>query len=164
MEIPRKTLAVIMQRRTTSNRWESVQWRPWSVLESDEPKGPARMLMEDAESAQWLYPGFALELHRDEAEGYYLNVSTDSPRIFVLWNMEGDIAGMDAARGVPLQVTASYYEGGRWLDGGQPVDSVPMTPELFAWVGEYVENNYRPEPKKRIRPRSFMHPKDRPQR
>jgi len=157
MEKPTKTLAVIMQRRITGNRWESVQWQPWSILETDEPTGPARMLFEHADAAQWLYPGFPLELHRDEAEGYYLNVSTDSPRIFVLWNMEGEA-------GVPLQVTASYYEGGRWLDGGQTVDSVPMTPELFAWVGGYVEANYRPEPKKRIRPRSFMHPKDRPQR
>jgi hypothetical protein len=41
------------------------------------------------------------------------------------------------------------------------VDSVPMPPEIFAWVGEYVEQNYRPEPKKRIKPRSFVHPKDR---
>ena len=36
-----------------------------------------------------------------------------------------------------------------------------MPPEIFAWVGEYVEQNYRPEPKKRIKPRSFVHPKDR---
>ena len=25
------------------------------------------------------------------------------------------------------------------MDGGESVDRVPMTPELFAWVGEYVE-------------------------
>ena len=47
------------------------------------------------------------------------------------------------------------------MDGGHSVDSVPMPAEIFAWVGEYVERNYRPEPKKRIKPRSFVHPKDR---
>jgi hypothetical protein len=36
-----------------------------------------------------------------------------------------------------------------------------MPPELVLWLGNYVRDNYRPEPKKRIRPRSFMHPKDR---
>jgi hypothetical protein len=36
-----------------------------------------------------------------------------------------------------------------------------MPPEIFAWVGDYVEHNYRPEPQKRIKPRSFRHPKDR---
>jgi hypothetical protein len=165
LEKPTKTLAVIMQRRAMRNRWESVAWEPWSVLESDEPNGPPRMLVDSADVSQWLHPGFALVLHRDEAQGYYLNVSSGSPRIFVLWRMEEEqeCAGRPEsdARAVPLQVTASYDEGGRWLDGGHSVDGVRMSPELFAWVGEYVENNYRPEPKKRIRPRSFIHPKDR---
>lgn len=154
MEKPKKTLAVIMQRRATRNRWESVLWEPWSVLESGEPQGGPRMLVEQADVAQWLYPGFELVLHRDEAEGYYLNVSSGSPRIFVLWRMDEDV-------GIPLQVTASYDEGARWLDGGHSVDSVTMPPQVFAWVGEYVETNYRPEPRKRIKPRSFIHPKDR---
>ena len=154
MQKPAKTLAVIMQRRATRNRWVSVAWEPWSVLESDEPQGGPRMLVERADVAQWLYPGFELVLHRDESEGYYLNVSTDSPKIFVLWIM-------DAERGVPLEVTASYHEASRWMDAGHTMDSVPMPPAVFAWVGEYVENNYRPEPKKRIKPRSFVRPKDR---
>ena len=143
-----------MQRRATDNRWQSVAWEPWSVLESDKPAAEPRMLVERAEVAQWLYAGFELVLHRDETEGYYLNVSSGSPRIFVLWRM-------DEEQAIPLQVTASYDEGGRWLDAGHSVDSVPMPPEIFAWVGEYVERNYRPEPRKRIKPRSFIHPKDR---
>ena len=36
-----------------------------------------------------------------------------------------------------------------------------MPAEIYAWVGAYVESNYRPEPKKRIKPRSFMDPKQR---
>jgi len=68
---------------------------------------------------------------------------------------------MENDQGLPLQITVSYDEGGRWLDGGHSVDSVTMPPEIFGWIGEYVEKNYRPEPKKRIKPRSFVHPKDR---
>ena len=154
MEKQRKTLAVIMQRRVLHNRWQSVAWEPWSVLESDEPPGPARRLVEQQEFSQWLHPGFELAIHRDEVEGYYMNVSSGSPRVFVLWRMEEDDA-------LPLQITASYDEGGRWLDGGHSVDAVAMPPAVLAWIGEYVEQNYRPEPKKRIRPRSFIHPKDR---
>ena len=154
MEKPKKRLAVIMQRRVARSRWASVIWEPWSVLESDEPRGAPRLLVERPELAQWLHPGFDLTIHRDEIEGYYMNVSSGSPRVFVVWRMDQD-------RGLPLQVTASYDEGGRWLDGGHSVDSVAMPPAILAWVGEYVENNYRPEPKKRIKPRSFVHPKDR---
>jgi hypothetical protein len=70
---------------------------------------------------------------------------------------------MDEASGnaLPLHVTVSTGEASRWLDGGHSVDGVPIPPEIFAWVGEYVEANYRPEPRKRIKPRSFLHPKDR---
>ncbi len=166
MEKPKKTLAVIMQRHVTRNRWESVVWAPWAVLESDEASGAPRLLVDKPEVQQWLHPGFELTIHRDETEGYYLNVSSGSPRVFVLWRMaeENDGAGEDAARGVPLQITVSYYEGGRWMDGGNAVDSVTMPPAVFAWIGEYVEKNYRPEPRKRIKPRSFVHPKDRVER
>lgn len=143
-----------MQRRASSNRWQSEIWEPMGVLPGFAEGTEPRLLVDGPGVQQWLHPGFSLVLHRDEIEGYYLNVSTRSPRVFVLWRMDGE-------RGVPLDVTASYEEGGRWLDGGHSVDSVPMPPEIFAWVGEYVEQNYRPEPKTRIKPRSFMHPKDR---
>ena len=143
-----------MQRRALNNRWQSEAWEPWSVLESEEPRGAPRLLVEEAGVAQWLHPGFALELHRDEAEGYYLNVSTDNPKIFVLWIL-------DEGRGLPLEVTASYHEASRWMDAGHTMDTVPMPPQILPWVGEFVQNNYRPKPRKRIKPRSFIHPKDR---
>ena len=150
-----------MQRRASTNRWQSEFWEPWSALESSEPVGPARLLVDGPGLSQWLHPGFELTLHRDEAEGYYMNVSSVAPKIFVLWRMreEGEATGGPDA--VPVQITASYDEAGRWMDGGHSVDNVPMPPEIFAWVGEYVEKNYKPEPKKRIKPRSFRHPKDR---
>ena len=156
---PRKTFAVIMQRRRIQNRWQSVAWELWSVLESDEPPKAPRQLVDRGDTVQWLHPGLELQLHRDEAEGYYTNVTTSAPSIWVLWRMEGD--DEETAHAIPLQLTVSYDEGGRWMDGGHSVDRLPMPPEVISWVGEFVEKNYRPEPKKRRKPRSFVHPKDR---
>ena len=144
-----------MQRRPAQSRWADSLWELHGVLA--DPGGETRLLREDGVNAQWLHPGFELVLHKDELEGYYMNVSSGSPRVFVLWRMDED-------RGLPLQITASYDEGGRWMDGGNSVDSVTMPPQVFAWIGEYVEKNYRPEPRKRIKPRSFVHPKDRVER
>src|SRR4051812_16554508 len=142
-----------MQRRRAQSRWADVIWEPHGVVPAH--GGSERKLLVEHEGvAQWLHPGFRLELHRDEAEGYYLNVSGPAPSVFILWRMDED-------RGLPLEVTVSSEEAGRWLDGGHSVDRVGMPPEIFAWVGDYVEHNYRPEPKKRIKPRSFKHPKDR---
>jgi hypothetical protein len=154
VEPNRKSVAVVMRRRETpNNRWQTEVWELVGVL-PESLEGEPRKIVEERGGAQWLYPGLPLTLHRDEAEGYYLNVSTDDPRVFVMWRME-------EGRAVPQYLTLSYAEASRWMDGGEQVDSVSMPPELYAWVGEYVERNYRPEPKKRIKPRSFMHPKDR---
>ena len=70
--------------------------------------------------------------------GYYLNVTARKPSVFVLWRMEG-------VEALPVQVTASSDEAARWLDGGHSLDAVPMPAEIYAWVGEYVEQNYRPK-------------------
>jgi hypothetical protein len=142
-----------MQRRPAHSRWAEVVWEPHGVVPGylgDERK----LLVQHDGVAQWLHPGFKLELHRDEIEGYYENVVTRDPRVFVLWRMEGE-------DGLPLHVTASRDEASRWVDAGHSVDGVPMPAEIYAWVGDYVEKNYRPEPRKRIKPRSFQHPKDR---
>jgi hypothetical protein len=153
VEKPKFPLAVVMQRRPAQSRWADVVWEPFGVVPGHQGEA-AKLLVEHDDVVQWLHPGFALELHRDEAEGYYMNVSSANARVFVLWRMEGEQA-------LPLHVTASSDEAGRWLDGGHSVDGVAMPPEIYAWVGDYVEKNYRPEPKKRIRPRSFQQPKDR---
>lgn len=154
MNKPTYPVAVVMQRRPSQSKWADTAWEPWSVLLGYPADAGVRLLLERDGVQQWLHPGFTLTLHRDEAEGYYLNVSTTSPRVFVLWRMDPEGA-------VPLEVTVSYDEAGRWMDAGHTVDGVAMPVEIFAWVGEYVENNYRPEPRKRIKPRSFQHPKDR---
>lgn|SRR5512146_804807 len=141
-----------MQRRTVQNRWTDCVWEPQRIVTGE--SGAMRQLVDDGAVIQWLHPGFTLVLHRDEAEGYYLNCSGTQPKVFVLWRMEGE-------NGLPVDVTVSSEEAGRWMDGGHSVDGVAMTAEIFAWVGEWVEKNYRPEPQKRIKPRSFRHPKDR---
>ena len=149
-----------MQRRRAQSPWIDVVWEPHGVV-PDYGGAERKLLVEHDGVAQWLHPGFKLELHRDEAEGYYLNVVGSEPRVFVLWRMEGEDVEESRRQALPVHVTVSSEEASRWLDGGHAVDGVPMPPEIYAWVGEYVEQNYRPQPQKRIKPRSFQHPKDR---
>ena len=89
-------------------------------------------------------------MYVDEAEGYYLNASSEAPSIFV--GLRNDEA---TGEPYPFQATLSYNEAARWMDGGERVERVPAWIELAAWLGLWVEENYRPEPKKRQRPRSF---------
>jgi hypothetical protein len=146
-------VAVIMQQRATANRWQTEVWEPLGVLTGTRDTEP-RLLVEERDATQWLHPGLEIVLRQPDADGYYLNVSTRDPRVFVLWRMQD-------GRGVPHHLTVSYSEASSWMDGGEQVDSVPMPPEIFAWVGDFVEKHYRPEPKRRIRPQSFRQPGER---
>ncbi|HXI35861.1 MAG TPA: DUF3305 domain-containing protein [Burkholderiales bacterium] len=154
MEKPRTRVAVIMQRRAVDNPWQSEVWEALGVLADYAGGGEPRVIVDAPGATQWLYPGFDIVLQRSEAEGYFHNVSAAAPNVFVLWRME-------ESRAVPRYVTVSYDEASRWMDGGAQVDSVAMPPAMRVWLREFVEQNYRPEPKKRLRPQSFLAPKDR---
>lgn len=141
-------LAVVMERRALANRWQAETWRPVAVVPDAPHVGAPRVILEEGGRTQWLHPGFEVVLHRDEAEGYYLNLTASQPYMFVMWRMDEDL-------GVPKIATPSYHEAARMMDGGAQVDGVPLPAELAAWLAEYVDGNYRPEPKKRARPPSF---------
>jgi hypothetical protein len=138
-------VAVIMERIALDNPWLAWKWEAKGVVRDIFPAGSARrVIVQDERQLQVLYPGLELTLVRDEAEGYYLNVTAPEPKVFVLWRADGDEAR-------PQFVTVSYHEGARWMDSGENVDAVALPPELLAWVGEFVEQNYRPEPREKPR-------------
>lgn len=71
-------------------------------------------------------PGsLAMEVFPDEAEGYYPNLTSGEPSIFVKWRLPEDESGVSGQGGEPLAL--SYNEAGRWMDGGERVDRVAMT-------------------------------------
>lgn len=146
-------IAVVMQRRALDSRWQDEAWEASGVL-LHYPGDSPRLLVDTRSFSQWLYPGFELTLQRAEAEGCFHNVTAAAPSVFVLWRMNGD-------RAEPQYLTASYDEASRWMDGGAQVDAVPMPAPLLGWVAAFVAQHYRPEPKKRLRPRSFLSPRER---
>ena len=143
---------VVMQKRMVANRWQRESWQAVAIV--PDPSGEAaelRQLVLGPDVQQWLHTGFIIELFRDEAENYYLNVSADVPCVFVMWRQGDAENGM----AVPKAVTMSYGEAARMMDAGEQVDNVPMPPELREWLEGFVREYYRPEPRKRISPPSF---------
>jgi hypothetical protein len=147
-ELPTQAISVILERRTLQGRWEGYQWSLVGAV--PDVGGEARDIVSGPGLLQRLYPGIDVSLHPSEAEGYYLNVSSDAPSVFVALRI--DEAGGDP---YPLQATLSYNEAARWMDGSERVERASAWRELIAWMGEWVEANYRPEPKMRKKPRSF---------
>lgn len=185
---PALDLCVVMTRQRDPNPWESWCFSVDAVHQADETGGGAdqadgvgsldagglhegddrqarpthraatsaapQVLADDGVTTQFLHSGLRLELHRDEAEGYHLNLSSGAPVWFVMWRIDES----DASLARPEFVTLSYHEAGRLLDAQERVDNVPLPDEVAAWLQDYVHLHYRPEPKKRKRPASFLEP------
>ena len=167
--------AVLMRKQSVDNPWVSFRWAPQEVMPdfgqftnavSAENKIIGQFLGRDDQGESWLFTGYELNLFPDEAEGYYLNLSAPQPCWFVMWRLEEDIeryidaqsielAKSEITIAVPHRISVSYNEAGRLLDGGESVDNIPLSSEHASWLQEYVNEHYRPEPKKRHRPESF---------
>lgn len=134
--------AVIMERVALNNRWASEKWEAKTVVPDVDPKAVPRVIVDSPDMTQILFGGLRIALQRDEAEGYYMNITSPFPKVFVLWRMKETFAQ-------PEMLTVSYNEGARWLDSGEAVDGVPLPVELVPWMARYCEQHYRPEPRKK---------------
>jgi hypothetical protein len=150
--------AVLIERLRQPTPWEPWRFTIADVVQDDGGFGSAaRVLRDDGRSMLSLHPGFEVTLRSDEAEGYYLNLSSGAPVWFVMWRM----ADEGVPQAWPELVTLSYNEAGRLLDAQERVDNRPLPGELCGWLQAYVDEHYRPEPKRRQRPASFRAPDQR---
>lgn len=138
-------IAVVMERRRLVNRWVDEAWEAVGVLPSfDDRAVVTRQIVAESDRDQYLVGGFVLELFRDEVEGYFVNLSSAIPKVFVMWRLEEGI-------GRPYSVSVSYSEAARLLDSGENVDGIAMPREIADWVGDFVNTHYKPAPRKKIR-------------
>jgi hypothetical protein len=151
LETDALSLAVVMQRRPLKSRWQPYQWQPAEVVVSPWVRdGAPRCLHDDPSDTRWLFTGFELRLYSDESEGYFLNLDSRAPCWFVMWRMDeaGELA-------VPQVVTLSYNEAARMMDGGELVDTLPAPAFIVRQLESFVQEFYRPEPKRKRRKPSF---------
>ena len=150
MQPLRINVDIVMERVPLANRWISEAWRPFAVLSAGEAlagAGVPRVAVE-ADASRWRFPGHTLELHPTEAEGYFLNLTSPAPCIFVMWRMSED---GEAPQARPVLATVSYNEAGRLMDGGERVDTVAMPAEIADWMRPFVATHYKPEPRKKVK-------------
>ncbi len=112
-------VAVIMERVALANRWITEKWEAKGVVRDMAPReARSRSSSREEKLTQVLFPGHVIRLQRDEAEGYYLNITSPQPKVFVLWRLHDEVAR-------PEFISVSYNEGTRWADSGENVDGVP---------------------------------------
>jgi Protein of unknown function (DUF3305) len=132
---------------TPDNRWQAGRWAVTGVVAA-EPKAEKNRVQSaplhpGSNNRQVLWSGFSVDLFKDDAESYYYNIVSDTPRIFVICNIEDD------ASLKPLMVTMSYDEAASYMESDEAVESVAMPVELYRFVEQFVLENYLPEKKKK---------------
>ena len=155
---PAVRVAVVMEREANPNQWEAWRFKLVEVVQHEDAFGVnARVLHDDGKWQRTLHPDLTLALFRDEAEGYYLNLSSGAPAWFVVWRIDDE----DPSQVSVQTVSVSYTEAGRWLDAQERVDNVPLPEAVRHWLQSFADEHYRPEPKRRARPASFRPPEQR---
>jgi len=128
------------------NRWIDGRWAVTGVVAGEQLAGDgihSKLIHSDAEVQQYLWSGFVIELHRDDAESYYCNLMSDHPSVFIICNEE---------QGESLQpfiVTLSYGEATSYMETDVRVERVEMPAELYRSLEQYVLANYVPEKRKK---------------
>ena len=156
---PTTEVAVVMRRERVEgpqSRWQAWRWVLAEVIKDEEGFGTKpRLLFKNDSKEMWLHAGYRVELLETDAEGYYLNATTQAPCWFVLWRMEEEVAFADEPIAIPQIVTLSYHDAGRWLDAQETVEQVPAPPDIVAWLQAFVNEHHVQELKRRKRPESF---------
>jgi hypothetical protein len=169
---PALDVSVIMRREPivgAMSRWQTHRWVLENVVLVGEAsatlleKSATRIIRKNETDSieRWIHKGFRAELFIDDAEGYYLNVTTDAPCWFVLWRMEEEASITDEPIAKPEMVSLSYHDAGRWLDAQETVEQVPLPPEVIVWLKAFVDEHHVIEAKRRKRPDSFKRLEDR---
>ena len=162
---PSIDVAVVMRRERVpgaASRWQVWRWVLAEVIKDEEGFGTRpRLLLKNDSEERWLHGGHQVELLDTDAEGYYLNVTTQQPCWFVLWRMEEEAAFADEPIAIPQIVTLSYHDAGRWLDAQETVEQVPAPADIVHWLQAFVNEHHVQELKRRKRPESFKSLTDR---
>ncbi len=162
VERPYTDVAVIMRCEHIDNRWQPWRWSLAEVVIHEPTFGAEpRPLIQDEREQRWLFPGFRVELFRDDAEGYHLNLTSPAPCWFVMWRRDEDPGTGEIPLARPVAVSLSYHDAGRWLDAQETVEQVPAAPEVLEALRAFVAEHYQPEPNRRKRPDSFQSLTDR---
>ena len=135
-------------------RWDLGGWRVSGVVagsnvaagqnqpDNGQPHADSPLRLKD--SLQ-LWPGLHLHVHVDEAESYYFNLASDSPRVFVV-SREDDEHGFE-----PFLATLSFDEAAAYEEGEDRVWDVSMPPEVHQWLEQFVLTHFVPEKRRKRR-------------
>ena len=146
----RITLAVLTAREAVhGNPWITERWRVLGVVagESFGTVRERRVARSGPESEQYLWTGLVLCLNVSETDSYYYNLIGDKPCVYVFGHRDS------GGEFIPTQVSIEYIDALSHGESGNEMFSVPMPPEVYRTVEEFVLEHHVPEEPRQRRKR-----------
>lgn len=136
-------LSIVTAREpVTNNPWISERWKVAGAVAGqvkDSGKIVRTLLRAGPDNEQYLWSGFVLRLRPSEADSYYYNIIGQNPSLYVYCDYD------DSGEPCPRSVTAEYIEALSHAETGNAVFNVPMPPEVYRIIEQYVLEHYEPE-------------------
>ncbi|ALG67969.1 DUF3305 domain-containing protein [Beggiatoa leptomitoformis] len=113
--------------------WLTERWHLLGVVPVYEYQDTERtVLLETTEGQQYLWTGFAIELHEDEIENYARNLKMPTFCLYVICH------GDETEEPIPFLITLSRDEADSYSKEGLRVYDIAMPAEIHRWIERYV--------------------------
>ena len=141
----RMPIGVVVERREIDNKWIDHTWQPVAVIPGAPPIHEWRHMVEGDGWVQYHAATLDIELFAKETEGYRENLLGMQPAVYVV--LRPNTNPEDAHEIEVFHVTVCPYEAAKFVDTMDDImESVPMPPEIGAWVREFIEKHHVERP------------------
>ena len=140
-------VAVVLERTIDKSKtWVIPQWKCFAIVTGEHilQEDNRKLIHEDETKSRYFWGGMELRLYKDGSEGYWYNLLSETPFLFVICDGEEG-----ASEAEPGMITANQDEATGYMESDRMVLSIPMPAEIRDIVEKYVVTHYRPEQKKK---------------
>ena len=147
-------IAVILNRTIdSSKKWAYPSWSVYAVVTGENIQGHDQRVTvhDDGQTKRYFWGGLNLQLFKDGSEGYWYNLLSDSPYLFVVCN--GELSDRQIE---PRYVTANQDEATGHLEAEDLVLSIHMPSAIRDVLERYVICHYKPVKKKKRKRKDWL--------
>lgn len=147
-------VSVVLERTIDPDRkWNLPNWHAYAVVTGKHIQHHEQKVLihDDGINCRYIWGGLIVHLYKDGNEGYWYNLLSEKPYLFVV--CDGDQCDMDIE---PAFITANQDEATGYMEVDRLVLSVPMPVEICSILENYVISHYLPQEKKKRKRREWL--------
>ncbi len=147
-------VAVVLERHIDPDkRWAYPSWRLFAVVAGENIRTHHRQVTihDNGATQRTFHGGLRIDLFKDGSEGYWYNLLSADPYLFVV--CDGEQGDREIT---PVIVTVNQDEATGYLESDDIVLSASMPAEIRDLLERYVVSHYQPELKKKRKRKDWL--------